>query len=46
MADDFERAVLFSFQQNTPSSSSSNYNNEERTSALQQLEQFVLSPDA
>lgn len=43
MADDFERAVLFSFQQNT---SSSNYNNEERTSALQQLEQFVLSPDA
>ena len=43
MADDFERAVLFSFQQNTPSSSSSNYNNnEERTSALQQLEQFVL----
>ena len=46
MADDFERAVLFSFQQNTPSSSSNYNNNEERTSALQQLEQFVLSPDA
>jgi len=42
MADDFERAVLVSFNNNI----NNNNTNEERTSALQQLEQFVLSPDA
>ena len=42
MADDFERAVLFSFN----NINNNNNTNEERTRALQQLEQFVLSPDA